>query len=186
MFWGDKTKPYNEHDICNPINYYGLSKFVGESVISSVLANYLIIRTSWLFGCQANNFLIKMIDLLSQKDKIVAPTDAISVPTSSTSLAKAIENFIAIDGNGLYHFVSNSKCSSFDYISEINRLAGTNCVIEPVLYSQYLETPLRPKYSALSTEKYEALFNNDEDWKITLQHDINRLISNKLDGIAIE
>jgi len=153
---------------------------MGEQVIVGTLSNYLIIRTSWLFGYQANNFVINMIDTLSKKDKIIAHTDSTSIPTSSRSLAKAIENFIEIDGNGLYHFASQGEASAFDYISEINRLAGTNCIIEPVKYSDYLEIPLRPKYSVLSTKKYEALFDNPDDWKTTLQHDINKLIEIKL------
>ena len=153
---------------------------MGEQVIMSSLSNYLIIRTSWLFGYQSNNFLIKMIDTLSKQSKVYASIDSFSIPTSSRSIAKAIQNFIEIDGNGLYHFANKGIASSFDYISEINKLSGTNCIIEPVKYSEYIEVPLRPKYAVLSTKKYEALFDNQDDWKTMLQYDINKLIEIKL------
>jgi len=121
-----------------------------------------------------------MINLLSTKDKIVSPVDMISVPTSSSTLAKAIERFIEIDGNSLYNVVSNNPASAFDYVSEIKRLSATPCIIEPTTYSDYQQFPLRPKYSVLSTKKIEALFENEDNWKITLQNDINKLIDAKL------
>jgi dTDP-4-dehydrorhamnose reductase len=121
-----------------------------------------------------------MINLLSTKDKIKSPTDMISVPTSSSTLAKAIERFIGIDGNGLYNVVSNNEASSFDYINEIKKLTATPCIIEPTTYSDFQQFPLRPKYSVLGTKKYESLFQNDDDWKVTIHKDINKLIDLKL------
>ena len=57
IFSGKKKKPYKENDFSNPINFYGLSKLLGEKAIKNSSKKYIIIRTSWVFSLNGNNFL---------------------------------------------------------------------------------------------------------------------------------
>lgn len=51
VFDGNKAGFYEEEDIPNPLNRYGLSKYLGEQLINQVLdGSYLIFRTSWVYG----------------------------------------------------------------------------------------------------------------------------------------
>ena len=45
VFDGEKSTPYTEDDITNPLNAYGRSKLQGEIAIQSTGCNYLILRT---------------------------------------------------------------------------------------------------------------------------------------------
>ena len=61
VFSGEK-KRYTINDDPDPINKYGESKALGEKLLKIANKSYLI-RTSWVFGDGAQNFLRKMINL---------------------------------------------------------------------------------------------------------------------------
>ena len=62
VFDGNKTTPYIESDICNPLSTYGKSKYAGELAILEAFSNqsnqeqgiFYILRTSWVYG-EGNN-----------------------------------------------------------------------------------------------------------------------------------
>ena len=56
VFDGTKDTPYTEEDIPNPLNGYGRTKLAGEQAIQAVDGNYLIFRTSWVYGARGKNF----------------------------------------------------------------------------------------------------------------------------------
>lgn len=59
VFSGEKNSPYHPFDIPSPLNYYGISKLYGEKYIKDSGCDYLIARTSWLYGTEGNNFFFK-------------------------------------------------------------------------------------------------------------------------------
>ncbi len=52
-----KGSPYVETDIVHPLSVYGRSKLEAEEYVQEILDDYLIIRTSWLFGRQVKTLL---------------------------------------------------------------------------------------------------------------------------------
>lgn len=50
VFDGTKKDGYDEEDIPNPVNSYGLAKYLGEKLAQEVHPRSIIIRTSWLYG----------------------------------------------------------------------------------------------------------------------------------------
>ena len=56
VFDGEKTEPYTEADIPNPVSVYGASKLKGEVEIQKIIEKYFIFRTSWLYSEHGNNF----------------------------------------------------------------------------------------------------------------------------------
>lgn len=50
VFDGTKKNGYDEDDTPNPINSYGLAKYLGEKLAQEVHPRSIIIRTSWLYG----------------------------------------------------------------------------------------------------------------------------------------
>ena len=65
VFDGNQDFPYQENDECNPVNKYGISKFLGERAIIDSNAQFLIIRTSFLYSKTSVSFpqlIKKMIE----------------------------------------------------------------------------------------------------------------------------
>ena len=60
VFDGTKDGEYVETDIPNPINVYGASKLKGEQYVQDLLDRYYIVRISWVFGINGNNFIKTM------------------------------------------------------------------------------------------------------------------------------
>jgi dTDP-4-dehydrorhamnose reductase len=77
VFDGQKTEPYNEIDVPNPINVYGASKLKGEVEIQKILKEHFIIRTSWLYSAYGNNFMKTMLKLADTSDQINVVSDQI-------------------------------------------------------------------------------------------------------------
>jgi len=55
VFDGNNTISYKESDKTNPLSIYGSTKLEGEEVISTILREHYIIRTSWLYSEFGNN-----------------------------------------------------------------------------------------------------------------------------------
>ena len=70
IFDGSSRKPYSEDDTPNPLNAYGASKLAGETAIEKAGGNYLILRTSWVYGIRGKNFLMTMLKLAEEKKKL--------------------------------------------------------------------------------------------------------------------
>ncbi len=70
VFDGTAKQPYKEDDKCNPINAYGESKLAGERYLQSLSDNYLLIRTSWLYGVKGKNFVQTILEKAKTTNKL--------------------------------------------------------------------------------------------------------------------
>ena len=59
VFDGTKDGFYEVDDIPNPINVYGKTKLEGELAVQKILEKYFIVRISWVFGINGNNFVFR-------------------------------------------------------------------------------------------------------------------------------
>jgi len=156
-----KTEPYVETDECNPINYYGYTKLISEEVIKSILSNYLIIRTSWLFGFKKPNFPSKMFSLMKEKNEIQVVKDQVGKATFCIDLALASLDLLG--EKGVFHFANNGVISWYDFALAIfknlkNSGQNIKCEnIKAVLSDQFKTIAIRPKYSVLNTDKFTSL-----------------------------
>ena len=170
VFDGTSDKPYKENDSTNPINVYGKSKLEGEKYALS-LSKSLIIRISWLYGINGNNFVYTMINLMKSKDTIKVVNDQYGSPTNTLDIANLILYLIKDikDFNfGIYHYTNEGNISWFDFASSIydlamkNNILNRDCIIEPCKSEEYKTKAKRPKFSVLSKEKIK------NDYKINL------------------
>jgi len=93
VYDGQKDSIYTEEDITNPINYYGTCKTLGENIVKQN-DKHFILRTSWLFGINGNNFLKSMIKLSETKEELNVVDDQIGSPTYTLDLANTITEMI--------------------------------------------------------------------------------------------
>ncbi len=148
VFDGAKKEPYNEWDIPNPINKYGLSKLIGEQFVASLTNRFYIVRTSWLYGKNGNNFVDTMIKLFSEKDEIGVVDDQTGSPTFTYDLAAKLKDIIG-RGFGIYHITNTSQCSWYEFAVEILKLKGINKKVTPITSDKFIRPAKRPCFSVL-------------------------------------
>jgi dTDP-4-dehydrorhamnose reductase len=197
IFDGSKTSPWVESDKPNPLNVYGASKLAGEEAIQQAGGRYLIFRTSWVYGPHGNNFLLTMLRLAKERDRLNIVDDQIGSPTSSITLADATR--AVVDGllagrfgspdnwSGLYHMTCSGSVSWCDFARAIfaranNLLDSKIPEIKPIPSAEYVTPAKRPHYSVLSNEKLFTRFGIRLDsWESALDAVIQRLAEYKSD-----
>lgn len=152
IFDGAKTLPYEVNDEANPLNVYGLSKYLGEKLIQKEIDNYFIVRVSWMFGHSQNNFVEAMIRLGKEKDKINVIDDQMGSPTYTCDVADLIIRMGMTEKYGVYHATNEGFCSWAEFAKEIMKKAELKCEINPVHSDEYESKARRPKNSRLSKQ----------------------------------
>jgi dTDP-4-dehydrorhamnose reductase len=155
VFDGTSKTPYKEVDKTSPINWYGETKLKGEQAITSNSTNAVIIRTSWLYSEHGNNFVKKMLRLISQRSELSVVSDQIGSPTYALDLAKTI--MIIVESKdwkpGIYHYSNLGALSWYDFAIAIADISKLKCQIKAVRSDQFPTAALRPNYSLLDKEK---------------------------------
>jgi dTDP-4-dehydrorhamnose reductase len=150
-----KQESYNEDSIKKPLNYYGLSKAKGEEYIGCMMEKYYIIRTSWLFGRNGDNFVKTILKLSHDNKEVKVVNDQYGSPTYTIDLSNAIIKLINNKKNyGIYHLTNSGSCTWFDFTKEI---IGNKCDIIPCSSAEFPRDAKRPKFSILNNNKTELL-----------------------------
>ena len=112
--------PYYEDDITNPINVYGKSKLLGESIVEDLFDKYTILRTNILFGKDSSaSFLNWVVNSLRNNQEIKVVNDQINNPVSVYDCSRTINQLINESILGKYHLGSDNLCSRFDFAMKI-------------------------------------------------------------------
>ncbi len=165
VFDGGKSRPYVENDEPNPISVYGSSKLEGERIIQDVMSDYVIIRTSWLYGQHGNNFVKTISHLATDREDLGIVFDQVGTPTYTKDLSRAIINLISAEP-GIYNFSNEGVCSWYDFASEIIALLKNKGEpmklkdLRPILTEEYPTPAIRPPYSVLDKSKYKKSTSN--------------------------
>jgi dTDP-4-dehydrorhamnose reductase len=169
VFNGLNEKGYDEGDQCDPINYYGKSKYLAEQSVAN-LPGYLIIRTAWLYGHNGPNFVETMKKLFKSKSELTVVNDQVGSPTNTVDLVTASLELIKRNASGIYHLVNSGFCTWFDFATEIKRITDSKVVISPCSSSVYKTLAKRPSYSKLITTKYQNKTGlNLRPWQVALK-----------------
>ncbi|MDD5195564.1 MAG: dTDP-4-dehydrorhamnose reductase [Candidatus Omnitrophica bacterium] len=161
VFDGAKPAPYTEEDTPRPINVYGQTKLKGEQ-FARLFKRYLIIRTSWLFGPDGNNFVRTILKKASEKSVLDVVNDQVGSPTYTLHLALAIRKLLETFINkgvpcGVYNITNSGVCSWYTLACRIAALKKLPVEIRPIASEHCFRKAGRPKNSALSGEKFYAL-----------------------------
>jgi len=149
VFDGCKDSPYLEFDQPNPINVYGASKLLGETLVKEQTHRFFIIRTAWLYGKTGKNFVKTMLSLAREQKEIRVVNDQWGTPTCVEDLARQIGKLIPTELYGTYHCTSQGSCTWFEFAQEIFRLAKINIQIKPITSEEVPRPAKRPKNSVL-------------------------------------
>ncbi len=168
VFDGRKNGPYDEWDDTAPINQYGLSKLMGERLVTSLTNRFYVVRTSWLYGKNGKNFVDTIGRLLSEKEGIDVVNDQVGSPTYTLDLARKIREIIG-KGYGIYHVTNSGKCSWHEFAVAIADRMGIQKRITPVTSEMFRRPAKRPANSVLGHTmlRLEGL-GEMRDWKEAL------------------
>ncbi len=149
----DKYLDYIESDETDPQNVYGKTKLEGELYVKELLDKYYIVRISWVFGENGNNFIDTMLRLSKDRDKLNVIDDQIGSPTYTKDLAPLLVDMIETDKYGIYHATNEGFCSWYDFAKEIFKVANVDVEVNSIPTLQYPTKAQRPMNSKLSKQK---------------------------------
>lgn len=164
VFDGNNFVPYKEDDTTNPLGVYAKSKLDGENELRNINPKHaMIIRTSWLYGNEGNNFVKTMYNIGKNKSEVNVVYDQIGTPTYAKDLAKAIISILEQEEEfkktnisnsvTIYHYSNEGSCSWYDFAEAIFELSNIKCKVNPITTEQYPTPAKRPRYSVLNKEK---------------------------------
>lgn len=160
VFDGRHHRPYTENNETSPQSIYGASKLRGEAAVLGYHPNAIIIRTSWLYSRYGVNFVLRMQELMKEKESLNVVYDQVGTPTYAPDLAAAILTILQHPepAGGIYHYSNEGVASWYDFAIAIKGLTGASCRISPVTSEQYPAAAKRPAYSVLNKEKIKSVF----------------------------
>ena len=118
VFDGTKDGFYKEDDAPNPINVYGKSKLAGEISVQEILEKYFIVRTSWVFGINGDNFVKTMLRLGIEHSELNVVDDQVGSPTYTADLAQLLIDMIQTEKYGIYHATNEGECSWAEFAED--------------------------------------------------------------------
>jgi dTDP-4-dehydrorhamnose reductase len=161
------TPPHDETAAPSPLNVYGHSKLAGEIAVRDALEHHIILRTSWVFSANTQNFLKTMMGLSDKLDLINVVSDETSCPTFAPDLAAAIVAVVDASVSphplyGTWHACGGEGLSRLDFAAAImdarRRADARTPRLEPTTQTQFGAPALRPKDSRLSCATFTRDF----------------------------
>lgn len=150
VYGGNGDTPFEVTDPTDPKSVYGRTKLEGENAVKKHIDKHFIVRTSWVFGINGNNFVRTMLRLGAERDELSVVCDQIGSPTYTPDLARLICDLIVTDKYGTYHGTNENYCSWAEFAEEIMKLGNRNAKIKHIPSSEYPAKAQRPLNSRLS------------------------------------
>lgn len=169
VFPGTGEHFYRPEDETGALSVYGKTKRMGEEAVIAASDRHFIVRISWVFGINGNNFIKTMLRLSETKTDLNVVCDQIGSPTYTYDLSKLLCDMIVTDKYGIYHATNEGICSWAEFAEEIMKQGGKSTKIHPIPTSEYPTRASRPLNSRMSKDKLEqAGFARLPHWKDAL------------------
>lgn len=170
VFGDNGTQFHETDDRQNPLNVYGKTKAAGEKAVTDTLDKYFIVRISWVFGINGNNFIKTMLRLAQNHIELKIVADQIGSPTYTADLAVLIRDMLASNHYGIYHATNEGICSWADFARAIFKEAHLPTRVIDQATADYPTKAVRPLNSRLSKNSLDkANFNRLPSWQNALQ-----------------
>ena len=111
-----RAGPYDEEATANPITQYGRHKLSAEHYIALFAKDYLIVRTTVVYGWerQGKNFVLRLIESLKEHNIVKVPMDQIGSPTYANNLAQIVVELSTSNLNGVINITGPDCISRYD------------------------------------------------------------------------
>jgi dTDP-4-dehydrorhamnose reductase len=197
VFDGSKTTPYVETDPTGPMGVYGATKLAGEQALAATGAGHLIFRTSWVYGSAGKNFLLTILKLARERERLRIVGDQHGAPTWSRDLAEmtvqvigrcevaaAGKDLAAVlsEASGVYHASGRGETTWHGFAAEAVRLQHEReqqtrfAELEAITTAEYPTPAKRPANSRLNCAKLARQFGwTMLDWRESLREVLEEL-----------
>lgn len=169
IFDGTKDS-YREEDAPNPLNLYGRLKLEAERWIARNLQGYLIIRTTNVYGWDAEtvtpNYIMNLYNTIRDKKNFSAPSFLWGNPTYVVDLAEAIVELFINNTNGIFHVVGSSFINRFQWAKEACTILGLDSSLLNEISEPSPNMVRRPLRSRLDAKKFTRSYK-------TVLHDVS-------------
>ena len=173
VFGADAARrdPLPEQAPIGPLNVYGASKALGETLAFAECEQVLVFRVASLFGvagarAKGGNFVETMIRR-AQTGPLRVVDDQLMSPTATTDVAAAMLRALTEARRGLHHVVNSGAATWFAFAKAILAHAGIDAALTPCATRDYPTRALRPAYSVLDNAK-AAAFADLPPWQDAL------------------
>ena len=176
VFGGDvgRNRPLREDDPVAPVNVYGASKAMGETLARLACEDAVILRVASLFGTagaggKGGNFVETMIRAGREKGVLRVVDDQTMSPTATADVARVLLCMLTNGcAPGLYHVVNSGSATWFGFAREIVRRTGIEAIVTPCASEEYPTRAMRPRYSVLDNTKVSAVVGGMAPWQEAL------------------
>lgn len=175
VFGGPNAQqPLREADAPAPVNVYGASKVLGESLAMNHCEQSYVLRVASLFGIagasgKGGNFVETMIRVGKERGQLKVVSDQMMSPTSTADIAWMIIEMLKKQAKpGIYHAVNTGKASWYEFAKVIIEAAGVDATVEPIAAAEFPTAAERPGYSVLDNAKLTAIIGPIPTWKTAL------------------
>ena len=187
VFDGTRSGRYRETDPTGPTGVYGASKLAGEEAVRAAQPRHIILRTSWVYGPSAGNFVATMLRLAADRPELRVVADQRGGPTTAAAIADALLTMVRqLDRGepwGTYHFSGAPDVTWHGFAQEIVVRAARHLrqvpSVTPIGTADYPTPARRPANSVLDCSRIERQFGiRQPDWRATLGEIIETLQTN--------
>lgn len=190
VFDGSASAPYRETDPTGPVSVYGASKLAGEMALAESGAGHAIFRTSWVYAARGKNFLLTILKLARERERLRVVADQHGAPTWSRDLARMTAAVIGqcetvararelaavlADAGGIYHAAGAGETTWHGFAVEAVRLQQQKepearfAEIEAIASAEYPTPARRPANSRMNCDKLAERFGwRMMDWRDSL------------------
>lgn len=177
VFPGTGEDFYEVDSPTDPQNVYGRTKLEGEQTVKRILNKYFIVRISWVFGINGNNFIKTMLKLGKERSEINVVADQIGSPTYTADLAPLLCDMIATEKYETYNATNEGICSWAEFAEEIFKMAKIDCKVNHIKTEEYQTKAARPKNSRMSKKSLtDNGFAKLPKWQDSIRRYLKELI----------
>ncbi len=180
VFSGQRTTPYKETDGTAPINVYGASKAMGETLACLVHDRTYVLRVASLFGIagasgKGGNFVETMLRVGREKGELRVVDDITMSPTSTADVAGIILELIDRGAEpGIYHAVNSGQATWYEFAKDIIHRGGITAEVVPITSDEFPTVAARPAYSVLDNKKMAAVVGDIHHWEEALDRYLDK------------
>jgi len=157
-----KDGPYAEDGNANPLNYYGKLKLLAEEEIKRELKDYLVVRTTNIYGydLESKNFVMSVLEKLRSGGQVLVAIDQYGNPTYAADFGKAVKELIMKNKSGIYNVAGPDNINRLEFAQKIAEVWGYDkSLITGKPTEELKQDASRPKKSGFVIDKIKRELN---------------------------
>jgi len=156
VFDGRTDVPYAPDAATHPLSVYGRSKLAGEGATRASGADWLIVRTGWLFGGGGSNFVSTVLRRAQEGSPVRVVDDQRGRPTWAANLAEHTMELLDLGAQGIVHLANGGTATWFELAQAVVQIRQLELEVAPVSTQDWGAAAERPRYSVLDFAHSEA------------------------------